>query len=89
MKYHVKAIHYKRSEPKGDVESPCLSCTQGECLGVRCETLRALMRSCESVSVEFEQGHGGVMLARIICRTLSWIAVVAAITFACLKLKGV
>lgn len=89
MKYALKAIHYTRKAGTNDVSSPCLNCVQKECSGLECKELCEWLKTNESVSVEWEQGQGVIILARIICRTVVWIAIVSAVfVIAYLKLKG-
>lgn len=78
MKYALKAIHYTRKAGSNDVSSPCLNCVQKECSGLECKELCEWLKTNESVSVEWEQGQGVIMLARIICRTLLGFGIVAA-----------
>ena len=89
MKYTLKAIHYTRRAGTDDVTSPCLNCAQKECLGLKCTELYGWLKTNESVSLEWEQSQGVIMLARIICRTVLWLAIVAAaFVIAYLRLKG-
>jgi len=87
MRTYVKAIRYKWASDKttnGKEILPCVACDK-KCQQSNCEKLKNWLRGMDESSIEWESRHDGLVIARMVCRTVVWLAFVALLWYVASK----
>ena len=94
MKTYLKTIRWKQTHDRNDKNAdrtPCINCKKAlkECEGVDCASLKNWLRGMDEATVEWEADYSCLKIARMICRTIVWIALVLLLGFVACKWNGV
>ena len=87
MKTYVKSIRYTRTSDKtnnGKEPLPCVGCAE-KCQAADCEKFKNWLRGMDETSVEWEVWHDGLVMTRMVCRTVVWLAFVALLWYVASK----